>query len=789
MPIFNVEEYLEECLRSIAEQTVRDLEVVLVDDGSTDLSGVIAEKFAAADPRFRYVKQENAGLSAARNAGVRHTSGSVPYLTFVDSDDIVVHDAYERMLASLETTGSDFATGNVWRLDGRGRHQAWQYKWLGASRERTHITRDPQLLADRVAWNKVFRRDFWDRHQFAFPEGKLYEDTPVMIPAHYRAETVDVLAGHVYYWRVREGSITQRRTDVKGVRDRIDVCAEVSRFLGGERASAAEKRVYDVSCLRDDFVYFLEGLPMGGPEYREAFMAGAADFMGAADPTIVDDLSADLRIKWRLVREGRLQELLDVLVFEQEHGKGTFEVRGLPWLRRAAFPGVAATERLRSGELPVAVRLLGAEWQPDGRLRLRGTAAIRNLPAGRTPKLGMAREAGGRKMRRLRLRKGGAPGSFEMTVDPLALPVGEWLLGVVAGRREVVRRAAVRPLEASAAQPLVKELGHGWRGLLDFREGRASVTVRQCAARVDGHRLDGDRLELTGQLFSGARPTALRIQHPSGEREFSYHVDGAADTFSTRIPLRHLTAPPTHTPRLPKEVEPPHTTHWRVRLVLPDGTEQPVAAALGLAPGRYDDVCATADAAGDLRLEVTRQAIVDVLRWERGELRLSGTYGGDGEGDLELRAEDGGEVTHAAVTRDGGRFTAKAPAPTAPGRWHAYLDGMPVRALTPVGAALPAEHTDETWELTADRRHGDRLVIDAANTAGTPPGGTTPSGHGPVEQQTPAPRDGGTEPSTVTPAPQAAVPTPTAGAGSASRAASEPGPGPGAPGSPTSVQP
>ncbi|MFC4886441.1 glycosyltransferase [Streptomyces beijiangensis] len=717
VPVFNVEEYLEECLRSLAAQTVRDLEVVLVDDGSTDGSSAIAEKFAAADPRFRYVRQENAGLGAARNTGVRHTTDGVPYLAFADSDDIVVHDAYARMLDSLESTGSDFASGNVWRLDGSGRHQAWQYKWLATTHERTHISRDPRLLSDRVAWNKVFRRSFWDRHRFTFPEGKLYEDTPVMIPAHYRAEAVDVVAGHVYYWRVREGSITQRRTDVRGVRDRFDACAEVSRFLGEER-SAAEKRAYDVSCLRDDFVYFLEGLPMGGPAYREAFMAGAAAFLGAADPSVADALPVDLRIKWRLVREGRTAELMGALTFEQEHGKGAFAVRGLPWRRRAAYPGAGATERLRSGELPAAVRLLGAAWEPGGELRLHGTASVRNLPAGRGPKLGVAREAGGRRMRRVPLRAGGGPDTFEMTVDPLALPVGEWLLGVVVSRREVVRRAAVRPPETSAAQPLVKELGHGWRGTLDFRDGRASVTVRQCAARVDAHRLDGDRVELTGELFGGVRPTTLSVQHPDGSREFMYHVDGSGEGFTVRLPLADLTDKPVDEPRLPKEVEPPGSVRWRVRLVLADGTELPVAARLGLAPGRYGEVCVTADAAGQLRVELTRQAIADVLRWEHGALRLSGTHGGDARGELELRAEEEGRTVRADVVRDKGRFTASVPAPAGAGRWHAYLDGMPVRVLTPVGATLPAELAAGAWQFRADRRDGDRLVIDVTRTTG-----------------------------------------------------------------------
>lgn len=143
VPVHNVEDHLEDCLRSVAGQSVGDIEVVLVDDGSTDGSTAIAESFAAHDRRFRYVRRPNGGPGAARNTGVRHTTPDVPYLAFVDSDDVVVHDGYARMLASLESTGSDLATGNVWQLTEQGRQQARQYHWLTGSRARTHIGRDP----------------------------------------------------------------------------------------------------------------------------------------------------------------------------------------------------------------------------------------------------------------------------------------------------------------------------------------------------------------------------------------------------------------------------------------------------------------------------------------------------------------------------------------------------------------------------------------------------------------------------------------------------------------------
>ncbi|GGP61612.1 hypothetical protein GCM10010231_35680 [Streptomyces sindenensis] len=654
-----MEAYLEDCLRSVAEQTLDAIEVVMVDDGSTDGSARIAAEFAARDDRFRLVRQPNAGLSAARNTGVRHTTPTARYLAFADSDDIVVHDAYERMTASLESTGSDLATGNVWRLTGQGRQQAWQYRWLTDSRSRTHITRDPRLLADRVAWNKVFRRSFWDARGFAFPEGRLYEDTPVMIPAHYLARSVDVLAGHVYYWRVREGSITRRRTDVTGVRDRIAACEQVSAFLGGRDAD--RRRAYDASCLRDDFGYFLDGLPMGGEAYRAAFLEGAGAFVDRAGPEVLEGLPVELRIKWRLVRERRLADLLAVLAFERANGAGTFAVEGLPGRRRAVYPGVrGASARLARTDVPAVARLLEARWGADGKLRLRGYAYLRNLPAEsarRRLTVGMVRAERGRAVRPVPVRSVPAPeatvnsgqelhdydhAGFEMVLDPDRLPAtgvgGGWLVGVVLAAPGTVRRVAVRAQDAGADQPLVHDLGDGRRAVLDFRGGRLRLTVSRLRARAEGHRTvaagtAGASLEIVGRLFGGtARATGLVLTREGGEGGEGVderlcaveHGEGAGSDglpFTARVPLAALAAVPPAAHRAPREVEAAGGARWRARLLLDDGTRVPLPAAPDLPPP------ACADPAGDLVLEPAGPPYADrVEAAPGGGLRISGTY-------------------------------------------------------------------------------------------------------------------------------------------------------------------
>ncbi len=143
VPIYNVEAYLEECLASLRAQTFADLEVVMVDDGSPDASAAIAASVAEEDPRFVLVRQENAGLGAARNAGVARAAGEL--LMFVDSDDRVPREAVAHLVASLDRTGSDFATGNIPRFDSSG-------QWPAAVLKRTFSRPRRRTLTISTSW-------------------------------------------------------------------------------------------------------------------------------------------------------------------------------------------------------------------------------------------------------------------------------------------------------------------------------------------------------------------------------------------------------------------------------------------------------------------------------------------------------------------------------------------------------------------------------------------------------------------------------------------------------------
>ena len=189
---FNNEDDLGDCLDSIAAQSFADLEVIMVDDGSTDHSAQIARAKAAADPRFTLLQPGHGGPGGARNRGVERARGE--FLAFVDGDDMLPANAYELMLHALERSGSDFVSGAVYRVGPKGINPSALHSLALKGRQTgTHITRTPRLLYDVSVWNKLFRRSFWDSRELSYPEGVVWEDIRLMTKAHVLARAVDVI--------------------------------------------------------------------------------------------------------------------------------------------------------------------------------------------------------------------------------------------------------------------------------------------------------------------------------------------------------------------------------------------------------------------------------------------------------------------------------------------------------------------------------------------------------------------------------------------------------------------
>lgn len=313
LPIHNVEEYLQYTLGSLAAQTHRELEVVMVDDGSTDHSAEIAARYADADRRFKLVRQENHGLGHARNTGARHATGD--YLMFVDSDDLLPHYAVRTAVKTLERTGSDFVTGKVSRIDARGVFPARMHREAFThSLLRTNVTERPALMRDLLACNKVYRRTFWDSTGLSFVEGILYEDGPTSVKAHASAKSVDVIAVPIYYWRLRDGvtrSLSQQSEDKRFFIDRIYASRVCVDFLRERRADLLP--AFYAMDIRHKFDVMFRALPFATPGTQQLFMEAAKPHLMEAPPGVVDRLPRWLREKVLLTREGRLDELLHAI--------------------------------------------------------------------------------------------------------------------------------------------------------------------------------------------------------------------------------------------------------------------------------------------------------------------------------------------------------------------------------------------------------------------------------------------------------------------------------------------
>ncbi|MEU6390758.1 CDP-glycerol glycerophosphotransferase family protein [Streptomyces sp. NPDC046939] len=755
VPVHNVEDYLGACLESLSAQSMPDLEVVLVDDGSTDGSGGIARAFAAKDPRFRLVEQANAGLGAARNTGVRHAHGT--HLAFVDSDDVIPPGAYELMLATLEESGSDFVTGNVHRLraDGTTEQSPMFRKAMATGRAATHVTRDWELLADRIACNKVFRRAFWDAHGLAFPEGVLFEDIPVVLPAHFLARSVDVLDDTVYLWRDREGSISNRRALPRAVRDRTVSVTHVSRFLAGRPEWREGKRRYDASVLAGDLWMFMEALPDGDTAYHEAFLDHANAFAASVDPAVLGELPLGLRVRWQLIRERRLPELLTFMAYEKAHS-GAFRTRRTLLGRRADLPGVTPplprkAVGLTRAELPLEARVTHAAWGDDGMLRLKGYAYVRNLPAGRlTARVRLAWLRAGRRravplrLRTVRSREATLSSrqglhdydraGFETVVDPAKLVTGRasttWNLELAAYAGGLLPRSG--PVRMSGACPLpVRHLDDFLRIAPTLRGGCLRLRVERLPARLVAHESDGRRVRVRGELAPGRQdaPLAVRVENRRTKETHDLPVTVDGRTFTAEVPLALFGG-----------ADGP-TDPWGVGLVRPGDTWTSLPVRPDIAPGRYGlgrgrELMVLANPSGNTELrDQTVRPVVDTLRWEEdGRLLLAGRCPDAVRRELLLVHGGHDEENAVPVTVADGRFEAAlyphalpGPAGTLPlaeGTWSLFLrasgDSDPDhRAPVLVAPArhphLPLTRVLNGREFTVQRRHHDQLLL----TSGT----------------------------------------------------------------------
>lgn len=272
VPVYNVEAFLDEALESIRDQDETGLEIVCIDDGSTDGSAGILAQHAQEDRRIVIHHQRNSGLGAARNVGLALATGE--FVMFTDSDDRLPIGAVSALLGSLDRTNSDFAVGKVRRFDEERRwRSALTTPVFNFQIDRTHLTETPQLVYDTIAVNKLFRKSFLDRLSFEFPEGVAFEDMALIARAHLEAEHVDVVPHWVYEWREREGSITADRFNPASFSDRVMALQSI-RTMVVESGSAAVLHSFLAKLVGFDQMIYARAIDPDNRDQVRAFADG-----------------------------------------------------------------------------------------------------------------------------------------------------------------------------------------------------------------------------------------------------------------------------------------------------------------------------------------------------------------------------------------------------------------------------------------------------------------------------------------------------------------------------------
>lgn len=200
IPVYNAEKYLEKCLNSVIKQTLKDIEIICINDGSTDGSLNILQKYSEKDKRFIIIDQKNSGQSVARNKGLSVAKGE--FIGFVDSDDWIGEDFYEKLYDAAIEYKADIAAGNILRVHDNAENKFYiKYDEIKIAKKTNKKYKLAEIPENCYIWNKIYNRKKLEKVDLKFKEGILYED---IIFTHkvlfYMKDLVTVPKSTYYYY-------------------------------------------------------------------------------------------------------------------------------------------------------------------------------------------------------------------------------------------------------------------------------------------------------------------------------------------------------------------------------------------------------------------------------------------------------------------------------------------------------------------------------------------------------------------------------------------------------------
>lgn len=230
VPIYEVEQYLQQCIDSICNQTYEKLEIILVDDGSPDNCGVICDSYSKSDSRILVVHKENGGLSSARNAGLDVATGA--YVAFVDADDTIHHQFIEILMRLCEDYECDIAQCDFLTVSEQSiklpLNSQWPLLFYTGKQAIHELCTGKEDVKYTIAWNKIYRRDLF--RGIRYPWGRIHEDEFTTYQILWKVRKMVITNQYLYYYLQRQRSIMGKKYSIKRL-DVLDAFKERMNFL------------------------------------------------------------------------------------------------------------------------------------------------------------------------------------------------------------------------------------------------------------------------------------------------------------------------------------------------------------------------------------------------------------------------------------------------------------------------------------------------------------------------------------------------------------------------------
>lgn len=316
VPVYNKEEYVEESLNSLVNQSIfDDIEVILIDDGSTDNSLQLIEKFSKDYENIKVFNKENEGLTFTRNYGIDLAKGE--YIHFMDADDYIPSDVYEKLYNFARKYDHDVVSGNFLRFNSE---KVWRESIsrfitgkITKTIESTTLNQCSVLTWDSVVWNKLYKTSFLRKNNIKFPYERItFEDNIFSIEAYILAKSIGFLNEDVYYWREDENKLSLSTSDDKVTfKDKIKIMGLVNDCMREYDCSKEIIEIKYLKWLKGDLKNLVLSIPTLDTKYPEKYIEKVKEILNLGPGTLLNDLTNYYKLLYKIILDGNLEDLIE----------------------------------------------------------------------------------------------------------------------------------------------------------------------------------------------------------------------------------------------------------------------------------------------------------------------------------------------------------------------------------------------------------------------------------------------------------------------------------------------